>query len=115
MRFLFITIMLFALLHSKSLTAQPEIQPTEWLVIVRYVEVAGGFYGFETLDGQRLLAPNIAEEFRQAGLRLRIVGEIRPNMLGIHLWGQYIRLFEIQAIDCEQPTESTAALCAAEI
>lgn len=80
-------------------------KPIELLLKVKYVEVEHEFYGFEALDGQKYLPINMPESFQQDGLPVRVTAVYQPNMVGIHLWGQYIRIISIQAIDCENETE----------
>ena len=63
---------------------------------VQYVEVEGGFYGIVAEDGTRYDPSGLPDEFQEDGLRVRFRAEIRENVLTTRMWGQVIRLLEIE-------------------
>jgi hypothetical protein len=86
---------------------EKELKPLELLLKVKYVDLENGFYGFETLEGQKYLPTNMPDSFKQDGLPIKIIAERQPNMLGFQMWGEYIRIMSIQVIDCEEFTDET--------
>ena len=89
-------------------------KPIELLLKVKYVDVENGFYGFETLEGRKYVPTNMPESFQQDGLPIRVTAIYQPRTVGIHMWGEYIRILSIQTIDCEENVsgdEIAAALC----
>ncbi|MEK7989393.1 MAG: hypothetical protein VSS52_000165 [Thiotrichaceae bacterium] len=79
-----------------------DLKPMKLFLKVKYVEVENGFYGFETVVGQKYLPTNMPDSFKQDGLPIHILAERQPHVVGIHQWGEYIRIMSIQAIDCDE-------------
>ncbi len=113
MKYYLLLIALLAVSPSFADDANTEdLKSIELLLTVKYVEVENGFYGFETVEGQKFLPINLPDSFKQDGLPVRILAERLPNMLGIQMWGEYIRILRIQPIDCEQDeAEDIEAIC----
>jgi hypothetical protein len=57
---------------------------------VVFVKLEGGFFGIITDNGNRYVPINIRKEFQKDGLKVRLEGKFRPDLLGIHMWGTYI-------------------------
>ncbi len=65
---------------------------------VRFVEVEGGFYGIVADNTTRFDPLNLAEEFRQDGLRVRFEAKISDNQVSTHMWGTLIKLTKIEKL-----------------
>ncbi|WP_353572857.1 hypothetical protein [Candidatus Albibeggiatoa sp. nov. BB20] len=88
-----------------------DLKPIELLVTVKYIDVENGFYGFETIDGQKFLPTNIPDSFKRDQLPIKVFGVRQPHIVGIHQWGEYIRIMSIQVIDCAEANEDEQAVC----
>ncbi|HEX6644631.1 MAG TPA: hypothetical protein VF037_08135 [Gemmatimonadales bacterium] len=64
--------------------------------VVRHFDLEGGFFAIRGDDGVTYDPSNLAEEFRQDGLRVRARLRLRPDMGGIHMVGPIVDIIEIQ-------------------
>lgn len=111
MKQLFCILMILFISPMSFADDEKELKPLELLLKVKYVDLENGFYGFETLEGQKYLPTNMPDSFKQDGLPIKIIAERQPNTLGFQMWGEYIRIISIQVIDCEELTDETKAIC----
>lgn len=65
---------------------------------IRYIDLAGGFYGIVTDDGARLDPMDLPAEFRQDGLRVRARIEPVPDVVTIRMWGTVVRVLAIERL-----------------
>ncbi|MGH7726858.1 MAG: hypothetical protein ACREOU_15645 [Candidatus Eiseniibacteriota bacterium] len=65
---------------------------------VRHQDLSGGFFGIVSDDGKQYDPVNLAEEFRQDGLRVRFRGRILRDQASIHMWGQLVELVSTERI-----------------
>lgn len=65
---------------------------------VTHVDLEGGFYGILTDDGAQLFPLNLAEEFRQDGLRIRFQTE-DAAVFTLAQWGRPVRLADVVKAD----------------
>jgi hypothetical protein len=112
----FLYILMLLLISPISFADEPttpttSLKPLELLLKVKYVEVENGFYGFETLEGQKYLPTNMPDSFKQDGLPVRVLAERKPDAVGIHLWGEYIRIVSIQMLNCDEANEDEKMIC----
>jgi len=66
--------------------------------VVSYIDLEGGFYGILTGDGQKLDPVNLPEAFRKDGLRVRARVEDLKDRISFHMWGQLVRVIELEAL-----------------
>jgi len=64
---------------------------------ITYVNLEGGFYGI-IIQENRYVATNLPPEFKVDGLRVKIKGKIRKDLVSIHMWGTLIELTDIDKI-----------------
>ena len=64
-----------------------------------YNEIEGGFYGIKTDDGKKYNPINLDAPFRKDGLRVKFDANPKKGMVGIHMWGEYIEIIHIEALD----------------
>jgi hypothetical protein len=65
---------------------------------ITYVEVEGEFYGITAEDGRRFMPINLPDKFKQVGLAVAVQAVLAENVIGIHMWGQYIELLQIDVL-----------------
>jgi hypothetical protein len=65
---------------------------------ITYVDVEGGFYGITAEDGRRFMPTNLPDKFKQTGLVVAVQAILTENVIGIHMWGQYIELLQIDVL-----------------
>jgi hypothetical protein len=82
----------------------PETGPTSDADVIKgtgsvvRVELEGGFFAIKGDDGTTYDPTNLAEEFRQDGLRVRYELRPRPDMMGIHMVGTIVDVIRIERI-----------------
>jgi hypothetical protein len=64
--------------------------------VVRHFDLEGGFYAIRGDDGVTYDPSNLADDFRQDGLRVRARARLRPDMGGIHMVGPIVDIIEIE-------------------
>lgn len=64
-------------------------------------EIEGGFYGIVADDGKKYNPINLDESFKKDGLRVKFDANIKKDMMGIHMWGQYIEILKIEKVEEE--------------
>lgn len=65
---------------------------------VQYVDLEGGFYGLVADDGTRYDPSVLPEAFQEDGLRVSFRLEPREDVLTTRMWGQVVRLVEIERL-----------------
>lgn len=65
---------------------------------VQYVDLEGGFYGIVAEDGTRYDPSGLPEEFQEDGLRVEFRAEPRENVLTTRMWGEVVRILEIERL-----------------
>lgn len=96
---------------SFAIELSTDLKPIELLARVKYIDVENGFYGFETADNVKYMPTNMPDSFKQDGLPVQVLAVRQSQTVGIHMWGEYIRVIMIQKIDCDEIREETAMLC----
>lgn len=82
------------LTRSANLTnAEAEIT---FMAEVRWVPLEGGFYGLVAEDGRRFLPLDLPEKFQKDGLKIRVRGKIRKDVVTFYLWGTPFEIREIE-------------------
>ena len=75
------------------------IEGSEWVNAtgtLRWMDLEGGFWGIEGDDGRKFtLTGDVCDDLAQDGLRVHFEGRTRPDMGGIHMWGEYLDLGSI--------------------
>lgn len=66
---------------------------------VQYVELEGGFYGLVDDDSTRYLPQNLAEEYRQDGLRVRFRAVEQDSMATMQMWGTPVEMLDIMPLN----------------
>jgi hypothetical protein len=62
-------------------------------------EIEGGFYGIVTDDGKKYNPINLDEKLKEDGLRVKFDANIKKGMVGIHMWGQYVEILNIEKLE----------------
>lgn len=101
MRILTVLLSLAAFLFAAACT--PTSNTTDSNVIeatgtVQYIEVEGGFYGLVADDGTKYDPSGLPDGFQEDGLRVAFSAEPRENVLTSRMWGQVVRLIEIERL-----------------
>lgn len=65
---------------------------------VRRFELEGGFFAIVGDDGVTYDPTNLAEEFRQDGLRVRFRARVQDDVAGIHMVGPIVEILEISRL-----------------
>ncbi|MFC2038781.1 hypothetical protein ACFLUG_03310 [Chloroflexota bacterium] len=65
---------------------------------IEFIDLEGGFYGIMEDGGDRYDPVNLAEEYREDGLRIRFEAEIRDDLESFHQWAQLVEIVEIEII-----------------
>jgi hypothetical protein len=65
---------------------------------VKFVELEGGFYGIAGDDGKQYDPINLAQDFRQDGLKVRFEAKKREDMASIHMWGTIVEITKIERL-----------------
>lgn len=65
---------------------------------VQYIDLEGGFYGLVSDDGARYDPSGLPEAFQEDGLRVEFRVEPREGMLTTRMWGQVVRVIEIESL-----------------
>ncbi|MCV6638515.1 hypothetical protein [Candidatus Albibeggiatoa sp. nov. NOAA] len=108
---LLITLIVSPFSFADGLDKTTDLKPIELLLKVKYVDIENGFYGFETIEGRKYLPTNMPDSFKQEGLIIQVVAVRQPHVVGIHMWGEYIRIISIQMVDCEIEQENIQMIC----
>jgi hypothetical protein len=65
-----------------------------------YVPLEGGFYGLESNKGNKYLPVNLPENLKQHGLSIQAKLVKVKGMMGLHIWGEYVRILNIRPFPC---------------
>ena len=63
---------------------------------VRYIDLEGGFYGIESDAGDSYLPINLAEEYKEDGLRILFKMRERSDIMTTKMWGKTVEIVEIE-------------------
>ncbi len=63
---------------------------------VRYLDMAGGFYGIVAEDGAEYLPLKLDEAFKVDGLQITFSAEPAPDTFTVHMWGTPVELLAIR-------------------
>jgi hypothetical protein len=64
---------------------------------VKWIPLEGGFYGIVAEDGRKFLPLNLPERFCKDGLKLRVRGMIRKDIVTFRMWGKPFEIHQIEA------------------
>ncbi len=64
--------------------------------IVRYLQFEGGFYGIIGDDGEKYKPMNLEPQFEVDGLKVKVRARMVKGLAGIHMWGKFIEIMEIE-------------------
>lgn len=67
---------------------------------VIFVPLEGGFYGLESHNGHRYLPRNLPENLQQNGLPIQMYLIKEKGIMGIQMWGDYVRILSIKPEPC---------------
>lgn len=102
-RWLFATATLWIILANSANLHAADSQPNTAVTFtgkIVHVMVEGGFYGIESTQGSKYLPINLPALLKHDGLTVQVQAEIAKEILGLQMWGQYIRLRNIAVIPC---------------
>jgi len=63
---------------------------------ISYIQLEGSFYGIITDDGKNLDPINLADEYKQNGLKVWLIYKEREDLASYHMWGTLIEIVKIQ-------------------
>jgi len=63
--------------------------------LVSHKQTEGGFWAIEANDGRQFTPPNFPKAFEKDHLKVTIRGNVRPDVVGIHMYGPSIEILEI--------------------
>ncbi len=100
---LFILFLLFGIAAAGCKSSKPEAPAMPEMengieATVRYIELEGGFYGIESDAGDSYLPINLAEEYKEDGLRIMFTMKSRNDIMSTKMWGKTIEILEIQKL-----------------
>ncbi|WP_371187032.1 hypothetical protein [Thalassotalea maritima] len=76
-----------------------EIQAQWYQGTLRYYQLEGGFYGFISDSGARLLPLNLDKELHQHGAKLRLFGYPQKNISTIQQWGTPFKVLKVEVLE----------------
>ncbi len=99
----FVLVLILGMAGIGCKSSKPEAPATSQMVdgiaaTVRFIELEGGFYGIESDAGDSYLAINLAEEYKEDGLRIMFTMKSRPDIMTTKMWGKVIEIVEIQKL-----------------
>ncbi|MBM2830984.1 MAG: hypothetical protein HW414_36 [Dehalococcoidia bacterium] len=65
---------------------------------VKFIELEGGFYGIAGDDGKNYDPINLAQDFRQDGMRVRFEAKVRTDMASTRQWGALVEITRISKL-----------------
>jgi len=65
-----------------------------------YVPLEGGFYGLESNKGNKYFPVNLPENLKQHGLSIQAKLVKVEGMMGLQMWGEYVRILNIRPFPC---------------
>jgi len=75
----------------------------EWQqATVHFKNLEGGFYGFITKSGTKLLPLNLDKAYRMHGAVVKFKGEVKKGMRTIQQWGTPFQISQIELIKAGQ-------------
>lgn len=83
-------------------TSQPAL--LEFTGKIVYVQLEGGFYAIRADNGKKYVPLNLTDALKDTGLTLQdnlsvqVKAEKQEQMLGIHIWGEYIHILSLTPI-----------------
>ncbi|OQW93389.1 MAG: hypothetical protein BWK79_11410 [Beggiatoa sp. IS2] len=103
----FTTATLWIVLVSSANLNAADLQPSTSVTFtgkIVHVAVEGGFYGIQSTQGSKYLPISLPALLKYDGLTVQVQAEIAKEILGLQMWGQYIRLRNIAVIPCVPTT-----------
>ncbi len=71
---------------------------------LKFYNLEGGFFGFTSERGQKLLPLNLGHEYRQDGAILKIFGHIDNDIMTIQMWGKPFKVEQVEVIKAGNKT-----------
>ncbi len=65
---------------------------------IKYIPLEGGFYGIITEKGEKYLPLNLAEEYKEDGLKVWFKGKVGKDVATIYQWGKPVEILEIRKV-----------------
>ncbi|MBN1633529.1 MAG: hypothetical protein JW917_05120 [Ignavibacteria bacterium] len=91
-------LILFAMMLSGNSFSQDKITITG---TVKYLSFEGGFYGIAGDDGKNYEPRNLIEEFQEDGLKVKVTGKIRTDVMSYRQWGEILEITDIEIASSE--------------
>lgn len=93
-------LMLFSMMLSGNSFSQDKITITG---TVKYISIEGGFYGIAGDNGKNYEPGNLIEEYRKDGLKVKVTGRIRTDVMSYRQWGEILEISEIEIAGTGSP------------
>ena len=85
-------------ISSNPVNSKNSEQEISFAAEVKWISLEGGFYGLVAEDGRKFLPLNLPEEFKKDGLKVRIRGKIKKDIVTVYMWGIPLEILEIEIL-----------------
>ena len=65
---------------------------------VAHKRIEGGFFAIEAEDGAKYVPLDLPEDFAKDGLKVKVTGRPRPDLVSHHMYGTLIEIVDISAL-----------------
>ena len=98
--FLIITMVFTFSTQSYAMESMESDTLLQFTAKVVYVPLERGFYGLVIEETEQKYLPlNLPESFQIDGLKVQVEAVEEKSVVGLHLWGKYIRIFYITTLE----------------
>jgi hypothetical protein len=66
---------------------------------IQHFSFEGGFYGIVTKKGEKLLPLNLPTDYQKPGIKVKLKGQLIPEMMTMNQWGSPFHIIEILSVD----------------
>lgn len=63
---------------------------------VRHMSLETGFWGIETVDGDKYIPVNMPEQLKNDGRQVEVTAEVVLDVSGFHTWGEYVKILSFE-------------------
>ena len=63
---------------------------------ISYLDLEGGFYGIIADSGERYFPLNLDQQYQVNGLKVRVEGKIRKDIMTTTMWGAPLEILRIE-------------------
>jgi len=63
---------------------------------IQFFSLEGGFFAIRGDDGKTYDPVNLPAQYRKDGIRVRFTGQLRPDLVGVHMVGPIVEIVTIE-------------------